>query len=119
MFDDSIRNLLGFDARTLYEEYTLSNNPVDLLSFVNNFLECDIAQGMIFKGRKSIIIHNRTMTVNPGYKYVEKFSGGFSWYMMHSKDIISFICFELKNENENLVSFNGQSICFRLSIKEI
>ena len=58
MFDESIRDLLGFHARTLYEEYNLSTNPVDILSFDNIFLECDIAQGMIFKGRKSNIIHN-------------------------------------------------------------
>ena len=51
MFDDSIRDLLGFNARTLYEEYTLSNNPVDILSFDNIFIECNIAQGMIFKGK--------------------------------------------------------------------
>ena len=57
------------------------------------------------------------MTVNPGYQYVEKISGDISWYMMQSKDIISSICFKLKNENNQLVSFNGQSITFRLSIK--
>ena len=68
---------------------------------------------MIFKGRKSIIIQNWTMTVDPGYKYVEKFSGGFSWYMMHSKDIISSIYFKLKNAKNQIVSFNGQSITFR------
>ena len=82
MFDDSIKDLLGFHAIILYEEYNLSTNPVDILSFDNFFLECDIAQGIIFKGRKSNIIHNWTMTVDPGYKYVEKFSGGISWYMM-------------------------------------
>ena len=27
--------------------------------------------------------------------------------------------YKLKNENGNLVSFNGQSVTFRLSIKEI
>ena len=59
------------------------------------------------------------MTVDPGYKYVVKFSGGISWYMTQSKDIISSICFKLKNENNQIVSFNGQSITFRLSIKEI
>ena len=118
MFDDSIKDLLGFHAITLYEEYNLSTNPVDILSF-DIFLECEIAQGMIFKGRKSNIIHNWTMTVDPGYKYVEKFSGGISWFMTQSKDIISSVCFKLKNENNQLVSFNGQSITFRLSIKEI
>ena len=68
MFDDSIRDLLGFNARTLYEEYTLSNNPVDILSFYNIFIECNIARGMIFKGKRSGIIHNFTMDVDPGYK---------------------------------------------------
>ena len=44
MFDDSIKDLLGFHAITLYEEYNLSTNPVDNLSFDKIFLECDIAQ---------------------------------------------------------------------------
>ena len=74
---------------------------------------------MIYRGKQSNIIHNWTMTVNPEYKYVERFFGGFSWYMMENKDIISSICFKLKNENNRLVSFNGQSVTFRLSIKEI
>ena len=38
--------------------------------------------------------------------------------MMESKDIISSNCFKLKNENGNLLSFNGQSVTFRLTIKE-
>ena len=119
MFDDSIRDLLGFNVRTLYEEYTLSNNPVDILSFDNIFIECDIPRGMIYRGKQSNNIHNWTMTVNPGYKYVDRFAGGITWYMMESKNNVSSICFKLKNENENLVSFNGQSVTFRVSIKEV
>ena len=119
MFDDSIRDLLGINATTLYEEYTPSKSPVDIISFYNIFLETDIAQGMSFKGKRSGILHNWTMTVDPGYKYVERFAGGITWYMVESKDIISSICFKLKNENNQLVSFNGQKITFRLSIKEI
>ena len=118
MFDDSIRDLLGFDAWTLYEEYTPSNNPVDILSFNNIFIEADIAKGT-FKGRRSGIIIIFTMTVSPGYKYFCRFEVGVQWYMMESKDIISSISFKLKNENGELVSFNGQSISFRLSINEI
>ena len=119
MFDDSIKDLLGFNTRTLYEEYTPSDHPVVILSFDNIFLECNIAQGMIFKGKRSGIIHNFTMDVDPGYKYIEKFRGGMQWYLMECKDIVSSICFKLKNENNQIVSFNGQSITFRLSIKEI
>ena len=74
---------------------------------------------MIFKGKRSGIIHNSTMDVDPGYKYIEQARGGVQWYMLQRKDIISSICFKLKNENNQLVSYNGQSIIFRLSIKEI
>ena len=119
MFDDSNGDLLSFNARTLNEEYNLSTHPVDILSFDKLFLECDITQGMIFKGKRSGIIRNFTMDINPGYKYIEKFRGGVQWYMVESKDILSSCCFKLKNENNQLVSFNGQSITFRLSIKVI
>ena len=117
--NDSIGNLLGFSKTTIHEEYNISPNPVDIISFDNIFIECDIARGMIYRGKQSNIIHNWTMTVNPGYKYVEQFFGGITWYMMENKDIISSICFKLKNENNQLVSFNNQSVTFRLSIKEI
>ena len=116
---DSIGSLLGFNKRSIYEEYNLSDNPVDIFSFDNIFIETDIAQGMIFKGRRSGIIHNFTMDVDPGYKYIEKFRGGISWYMLKTTDFISCINFKLKNENNELVSFSGQSVTFRLSIKEV
>ena len=117
--DDSIGGLLGFNKITIFEEYNLSDNPVDILSFDNIFIETDIAKGRIFKGKRTGIIHNFTMDVDPGYKYIEKFHGGVQWYMMESKDIISSICFKLKNENNQTVSFNDQSVTIRLSIKEI
>ena len=85
MFDDSIRSLLGFQESILYKEYNLSPNPVEILSSDNIFLECDIAQGIISKGKRSGIFHNWTMTVDPRYKNVEKFLGGINWYMISSK----------------------------------
>ena len=94
--DDSIGSPLGFIKRIIYEEYNLSDNPVDILSFDNIFIETDIAQGMIFKGKRSGIIHNWTMNVDPGYKYVERFAGGYSWYMIQTKVSISSINFKLK-----------------------
>ena len=59
------------------------------------------------------------MTVNPGYKNVESFAGGITCYMMETKDVISSISSKLKTENFELVSFNGQSIIFRLSLEQI
>ena len=111
--DDSIRDLLGFNKTTIYEEYNLSPDPLDILLFHNIFLQCNIAQGMIFRGRRSVNIHNFTVDVDPGNENIEKFQCGVQWYMMESKDILSSICFLLKNENNQIVYFNGQSITFR------
>ena len=119
MFDDSIKDLLGFHAITLYEEYNLSPNPVDIISFNNKIIETDIAKGLIFKRKRSGKKMNFALFVSPGYKHVCRFEGGIQLYMMESKDVISSISFKLKNENNELVSFNGQSISFSLSIKEI
>ena len=64
--DASIRDLLAFKKTTKYEEYNLSPILVDVLSLDNMFLECDIAQGMIFKVNRSGIFHKFTMDVDPG-----------------------------------------------------
>ena len=117
--ENSIGKLLGCDETILYNEYNSSPNPVDILSFDNIFTHTDIAQGMIFKGKRSGINQNFTMDADPGYKYIEKFRGGLQWYMLNTKDFISSVNFKIKSENDELVSFNGQSITFRLSIKEI
>ena len=45
------------------------------MSFNKIFIECDIAKGMIFKGKRSGIIFNFTMTVDPGFKYIHRFDG--------------------------------------------
>ena len=66
--DDSIGDLLGFNKSIIYEEYNLSPNPVDILSFDIVFIETDIAKGMIVKGKRTGIIHNFTMDVDPGNK---------------------------------------------------
>ena len=73
---------------------------------------------MIFKGKISGNFLDFTMDVDQGYKYIEKFCGNVKWYMIESRDIISIVCFKIKNESNQLVSFNGQSITFSLSIKK-
>ena len=74
---------------------------------------------MNFQGKRSGIFHIFTMGDDPAYKYIEKFIGGVQVFIMGSKDFISSIRFKLKNENGNLLSFNGQLITFRISIRKI
>ena len=80
-------------------------------------VECDIAQGMVFREKRSRRIQKLTMDVDPGYKYSRKNRGEVQWYMMGSKDFIWSISFKLKNENNHLVSFNDQSVILWSSIK--
>ena len=87
--NDIIGDLLGFKSVVLHEEHILSDYPVDILSFDNIFFETDKGQGMIYRGKRSKIIHNWTISVNPGSKYVVKFARAFSWYMMDTKDFHS------------------------------
>ena len=119
VYDDSIGKLLGFDETILYKEYNLSPYPLDIISFDNIFIETDIAQGMIFKGKRSGVIFNFSMDTSPGYRYIEKFRSGLAWYMIDIKDFISSLNFKIKNEHGELVSFNGESLTFKLSIKEV
>ena len=61
--DDSLRDLLEFNKTTIFGEYNLSPNIVDILSFDKFLLECDIARGMINKrrrsGKKSQLVNDR------------------------------------------------------------
>ena len=68
VFEDSVGSLLGFNDTILWEEYNLSPNPVDILSFDNIFIETDDAKVMIFKGKRGGIIQNFTTDVDTGYK---------------------------------------------------
>ena len=117
--DDSNKNLVRFKPVVIHEEYSLSDYPVDFLSFHNTFHEDNITQGMIFKGMRIGNFHNFTMDVDPGYECFEKIRAGVQWYMMDTQDFISNFEFNLKNENGHLVSFNEQSKTFRLPIEEI
>ena len=114
-----MRDLLGIKPVVIHDEYNLSDEPVDILTFDNIFIETDIAHAMIFRSNRWGIIHNFTMAVDPGYNYLQNFCGGIQWYMMEWKDFISCIRFELKTENGNFVSFRGQNITFRSSVKEV
>ena len=60
--DDSIKNLLNFSV-VIYEQYNLSHESVDILSFDNISLHCKVPQGMIFKKEGSRTIQNLTTDV--------------------------------------------------------
>ena len=91
VYDDSIRNLLGFHETMSYREYNSSPNPVDIISFDNIFIESDIAKGLIFKSRRSGIIMHFTMSVSPGYKFINRFEGG---EVYSGNDRIKRCCFK-------------------------
>ena len=46
---------------------------------------------MIFKAKRSGIIHNWTMTVDPGYTDAGRIAGGNTWYMMVAKILFQVV----------------------------
>ena len=70
IYAGTLRIILEFDARIVSGKNNLSDHLVDIISFANFFV--DVARGMIVNGKRSDPIHNFTMDVNPGYKYIGK-----------------------------------------------
>ena len=60
--------------------------PPSIFYHLITSVECDIAQGKVFRGKRSRRIHKLAMDVDPGYKYSGKNRGEVQWYMMGSKD---------------------------------
>ena len=89
VFNDSIGNVLGFDETILSNEFNISANLVDVSSFDTTLIHTGIAHGMVFKTKRTDIIHKFSMYVNLGYKYIEKLRDGIQRYMMNSKDFNS------------------------------
>ena len=117
--DDSIRYFFGFVPVLGYRKYYLKHNPVDKLSVDNVFLETDVAQGLIFRGKQKKRVRILTLDVDPGNGFFENCKEGVQLCMMESKDFISNFSFELKNENGSIVTFNGQSKIFHSSYKDV
>ena len=92
-----MRDFSGFNPETIFENYNLTPNPVDCLSFNNFFLEADVAQGMTFKGKFFGLFLVLTMKVDSGNTHVQKFHAWLSWYMMACKGFISIASFIFKN----------------------
>ena len=73
---------MGFKSKVIHEEYNLSDYQVDILSSDNIFIETNIAEAMVFRGRQTGIIIVFTIDGNPIYQYTERFSLGITWYLM-------------------------------------
>ena len=76
---ESLRDLLGFIPETGCETYNLSPHTVDFSSFDNISIETDIAQEMIFRGKRTGIIRIYTKNVSPGVNLVEEFRQRVQW----------------------------------------
>ena len=86
--NDTIKEVLGFKSKRISDEINNSDYPVDIIPFDNFSIETEIALGMIIDGKRTGVIHNFTLDVNRGYRYIETFHSGVQWFMMGDKDFI-------------------------------
>ena len=109
---DNKGHLFRFKPVGLDDKINLSENPFDIISVDTIFLETDIAQGTIFKGKRLGKIHKFTVDSDTGYIYIRRFRGGLQWFSKESKNSVSNNSFEIKSETGKIISFNSQSKTF-------
>ena len=87
--EDGIRDFFGYESVVIQDKFNSSQDPADI-SFDITLLQTDIAQRMIFIGKRSGIIHIFTMDIDPGYNYLKNFRGGVQWFMMENRGVQLF-----------------------------
>ena len=63
---EKIQDPWRLDPFVFSEKHSLSPNPIDLISFSVVFLQTDVAQGMIFRSKRTGTLHNFNMEVDLG-----------------------------------------------------
>ena len=116
---NSLASLLGFVPRILTGSYNTSENKVDIISFNNVFIYCDIVRGAYWNGKRTHILHSFSLNVSPGFRFVDKFYGGISYKdIINSKEQITLIKFYVRDDNGKALDFQGEVLTFKVKIIE-
>lgn len=114
--ENSIAPLLGFDKRVLKGRTKHESNSLVKIMNINSIkVECNLALGSFENGEQSHTIHEFYPTVPPGYKIVE-----IPRYCILYKlktNSIDHVRVSLKDQNNRLINFQGETINVRLLIK--
>lgn len=114
--DNSIRTILGFQSR-IYEQYTESEDIVNILSINSILVNVDCIQGSYVNGSHSPTIYSFFPNVSPGYKIVQNPKNLI--YLPVTLSTISSLEVALADQNEQLLNLRGETVTIRFHIKSL
>ena len=125
-FSKGISDILGFESDVVYSPNSsdgapikhISKNIVMISRTASINIECNIIEGSYLNGKQSQIIYSfPTNTVMFGFKIRERMNPPM--YFPVSTKEISKIRIRILDQNENLISFNGELITICLHLRQV
>ena len=112
---NSLANLLGFNASILTSGINISPNIVNIININSIYVNCDIIKGSYVNGTHSPVLYNFFPTVGPGYKIVQVPENIV--YLPLATNQIMNIRIWLTDQNNNIIDFRGENINVRIEIR--
>jgi len=114
---NSISSVLGFNPQILLVGYNVSNTVVNILDVNTILVNCNIVNNSYLKGSHSPILYSFFPNVSPGKKIVKEPST--IAYLPINQKYIPNIRIWLTDQNENIIDFRGETITYRLHMKQL
>ncbi|KAL9966048.1 hypothetical protein ACROYT_G024059 [Oculina patagonica] len=115
--DDSLRELLGFEATTYNTQTNESTNPVQIIPVNSILINVDVVEGSYVSGTPKPIIYSFFPNVGPGFKIIEV-PRNLVYLRMNRKQIANMRV-RITDQNDKLLNLRGENITIRLHIKEL
>ena len=113
---NSIRTVLGFNARRYLSGYNESENIVDIMSITSLRVTSNIIGASYTNGTTGNVIYSFFPNVGPGYKIVKEPANLV--YLPITLSTISSTETTLSDQNEKLVNLWGEELSIRFVIRE-
>lgn len=114
---ESIRELLGFEAKTYNAQTNESTNPVQIITINSILINLDFIEGSYISGTPQPIIYSFFPDVGPGFKILEV-PRNLVYLRMNKKQIANMNV-RITDQNNKLLNLRGEKVSIRLHIKEL
>ena len=116
--NNSIRTVLGFNAKSYGSGYHESENIVNILSVNTILVEASCINGSFVNGVKKPIIYSFFPNAPPGYKIIET-PINLVYLPVCSIDSLSDLKVTLTDQDGNILNLRGENVTIRFHMREI
>ncbi len=114
---ESLRELLGFEAKIYNAQTNESTNPVQIITVNSILINLDVVEGSYVSGIPQPIIYSFFPAVGPGFKILEVPRNLV--YLRLNKKQIANMNVRITDQNNKLLNLRGEKVTIRLHIKEM